>query len=70
MASVSSLDKDLRQLRLDKYTPKAANEVRAWIEEVLGERLAGGDLLDALKDGIALCKSVCYLQHCERSTDT
>ena len=56
MASVSSLDKDLRQMRLDKYTPKAANEVRAWIEDVLGERLASGDLLDALKDGVALCK--------------
>ena len=58
MAAVSSLDKDLRQLRLDKYTPKAANEMRAWIEEVLGEKLAPGDLLDALKDGVALCRSV------------
>ena len=56
MASVSSLDKDLRQLRLDKYTPQAANEVRGWIEEVLGDRLAPGDLLEALKDGVALCR--------------
>jgi hypothetical protein len=56
MASVSSLDKDLRKMRLDKYTPQAANEVRDWIEGVLGERLASGDLLDALKDGVALCK--------------
>lgn len=56
MASVSSLDKDLRKMRLDKYTPQAANEVRGWIEGILGERLAGGDLLDALKDGVALCK--------------
>ena len=38
MASVSSLDKDLRQLRLDKYTPQAANEVRNWIDEVLGDQ--------------------------------
>jgi transgelin len=52
MASVSSLDKDLRQMRLDKYTPQAANEVRAWIEE------APGDLLEALKDGVALCRLV------------
>ena len=56
MASVSSLDQDMRNLRLGKYTPEAATEIRTWIEEVLGERLAPGDLLEALKDGIALCK--------------
>jgi hypothetical protein len=56
MASVTSLDKDMRKLRMDRYTPAAANEVRTFIEESLGERLAGGDLLDALKDGVALCK--------------
>ena len=61
MASVSSLDKDMRNLRLGKYTPQAANEVRVWIEEVLGERIAAGDLLDALKDGSVLCKyGICY----------
>ena len=58
MASVSSLDKDLRKLRLDKYTPSAANEVKAWIEGILGERLPAGDLLEGLKDGVALCKYV------------
>ncbi|KAH6850051.1 hypothetical protein B0I37DRAFT_403961 [Chaetomium sp. MPI-CAGE-AT-0009] len=58
MASVSSLDKDLRKMRLDKYTPAAANEARQWIEEVLGEKLPAGDLLDAVKDGVALCKLV------------
>lgn len=51
-----SLDRDLRKLRLDKYTPAAANEARTWIEGILGERLASGDLLVALKDGVALCK--------------
>ena len=56
MASVSSLDKDIRNLRLGKYTSQAANEVRKWIEDTLGEPLAPGDLLDALKDGTALCK--------------
>lgn len=56
MASVSSLDKDMRNLRLAKYTPQAANEVREWIEEVLGERIAAGDLLEALKDGSVLCR--------------
>ncbi|EAT86319.2 hypothetical protein SNOG_06488 [Parastagonospora nodorum SN15] len=54
MASVTSLDQDMRKLRMDRYTPKAANEVRSWIEDVLGDRLPPGDLLDALKDGTAL----------------
>ena len=56
MASVSSLDQDMRKLRLDRYTPQAANEVRKWIESTLGERIAGGDLMEALRDGVALCK--------------
>lgn len=56
MASVSSLDKDLRKMRLDKYTPAAANEARAWVEESLGEKLSPPDLLEGLKDGVALCK--------------
>lgn len=56
MASVTSLDKDLRSLRLSRYTPQEAAEVREWIEEVLQERLPPGDLLDALKDGVALCR--------------
>ncbi|KAI1430823.1 hypothetical protein GGR50DRAFT_148725 [Xylaria sp. CBS 124048] len=58
MASVSSLDKDLRKLRLEKYTPAAADEVRAWIEGVLGSPLPSANLLDGLKDGVALCKLV------------
>lgn len=56
MASVSSLDKDMRKLRMDKYTPAAAKETRDWIEDVLGEQMKSGDLLEALKDGVALCK--------------
>ncbi|UKZ80670.1 hypothetical protein TrVFT333_008433 [Trichoderma virens FT-333] len=58
MASVTSLDKDLRRLRLEKYTPAAANEARAWIEETLGEPLPSKDLLEGLKDGVALCKLI------------
>jgi hypothetical protein len=58
MASVSSLDQDMKKLRMDRYTPKAANEARTWIEETLGERLPSGDLLEALKDGTALCRYV------------
>ena len=53
---MSSLDKDLRKLRLDKYTPAAANEARLWVESVLGERLSSVDLLEGLRDGVALCK--------------
>lgn len=56
MASVTSLDKDLRNMRLSKYTPQAADEARDWIEGILGQKLPPGDLLDALKDGVALCK--------------
>ncbi|KAK4165338.1 hypothetical protein QBC43DRAFT_287888 [Cladorrhinum sp. PSN259] len=58
MASVTSLDGDLRKLRLEKYTPAAANEAKQWIESILNEHLPAGDLLDALKDGVALCKLV------------
>ncbi|KAF2276769.1 uncharacterized protein EI97DRAFT_397656 [Westerdykella ornata] len=58
MASVTSLDQDMKRLRLGKYTPQAANEVRSWIEDTLGERLPPGDLLDALKDGTVLCRLV------------
>ncbi|KAK4556589.1 calponin [Recurvomyces mirabilis] len=56
MASVSSLDQDMRNLRMSRYTPQAAKEVRTWIEETLGEQLPPGDLLEVLKDGVALCK--------------
>ncbi|KAI0548096.1 hypothetical protein F4679DRAFT_551946 [Xylaria curta] len=58
MASVSSLDKDLRKLRLEKYTPAAAAEARSWIESILGTSLPSTDLLEGLKDGVALCKLV------------
>ncbi|PSN73380.1 hypothetical protein BS50DRAFT_607044 [Corynespora cassiicola Philippines] len=58
MASVTSLDQDMKRLRMGRYTPQAANEARSWIEEVLGERLPAGDLLDALKDGTVLCRLV------------
>lgn len=58
MASVSSLDQDMRKLRLDRYTPAAANEIRSWIENTLGESLPSGDLMDVLKDGVALCKLI------------
>lgn len=56
MASVSSLDADMRALRAARYTPAAAAEVRTWIESTLRSPLPAGDLLVALKDGVALCQ--------------
>lgn len=58
MASVTSLDQDMKKLRLGRYTPQASNEARTWIEDILGERLPPGDLLDALKDGTVLCRYI------------
>jgi transgelin len=58
MASVSSLDQDMRKLRMERYTPGAAKEVRQWIESTLGQSLPPGDLMDVLRDGVALCKYV------------
>ncbi|KAG9249112.1 hypothetical protein BJ878DRAFT_571846 [Calycina marina] len=58
MASVTSLDKDMRKLRLDRYTPQAAKEARTFIEDALEEQLSKPDLIDSLKDGVALCKLV------------
>ncbi|KAJ5769975.1 uncharacterized protein N7511_002026 [Penicillium nucicola] len=58
MASVTSLDKDLRNMRLSRYTPQAAAEVQDWIEEMLHEKLPSQDLLEGLKSGVALCKLV------------
>jgi hypothetical protein len=56
MASVSSLDADMKRLRLSRYTPRAAKEVRTWIEDTLAEVLPAGDLLETLKDGTILCR--------------
>ncbi|KAK5758881.1 calponin [Elasticomyces elasticus] len=55
-ASVSSLDADMRNLRLARYTPAAAQEVLTWIQETLGTQLPAGDLLETLKDGVLLCQ--------------
>jgi len=68
-ASVSSLDQDMRKLRLDRYTPQASDEVRSWIDSTLGDALPSGDLLDALRDGVALCKFVEYSRTIHHHTD-
>lgn len=56
MASVSSLDQDMKRLRMSRYTPAAAKEIRSWIEDTLGDQLPSGDLLEILKDGTILCR--------------
>jgi hypothetical protein len=62
MASVTSLDSDMRKLRTDGNTKEARNEVQTFIEEALGERLGVSnendktELFERLKDGVALCK--------------
>ena len=59
MASVKSLDQDLAQMRLSKYTPKAENEVKEWIREILGASAIGdADLMGELRSGVVLCKLV------------
>ncbi|CAD6503445.1 BgTH12-03109 [Blumeria graminis f. sp. triticale] len=58
MVSSTFLPKDMRKLRLDRYTPAAANEARIFVEQSIRERLSDGDLLLSLKDGVALCKLV------------
>jgi len=60
MASVSSLDADMKRLRMGRYTPQAAKEVKVWIEDTLGESMPSGDLLEVLKDGTILCRYVSY----------
>jgi hypothetical protein len=56
MASVTSLDADMRNLRMSRYTPQAANEARSWIESALNIQLPTGNLLEDLKDGVILCQ--------------
>ncbi|KAK9471733.1 Transgelin [Dipodascopsis tothii] len=56
MASVSSLDQDLVDVRRSKYDAKSVDDARAWIERVLGAPLPAGDLLDVLHDGTVLCQ--------------
>ena len=53
-SALSSPDPAVRAQACFLYA--AAAEVRDWIEEALQEPLPSEDLLDALKDGVALCK--------------
>lgn len=56
MASVSNLDEDLRESRGAKYHALEP-AVRAWLEQVAGP-LPAGLLLEALHDGVVLCRAM------------
>lgn len=60
MASVSSLDHDVKVKRNEGITSAVLNEAKTFIEEALGVALGpvstANDLLSSLKDGVVLCK--------------
>lgn len=43
---------------MPSHTETEEREVRAWLEEVLGERIEQGALSEVLKDGVVLCRAV------------
>ena len=54
---------EARKVQKVGYSTLIVSLPKDWVEEVLGERLPNADLLEGLKDGVALCKSVtAYLQ--------
>ncbi|CAL9736965.1 transgelin [Monosporozyma servazzii] len=54
---VTSLDEDLKQLRSQKFTREAVEEIKNWIfASVLKETVPQEPLLDVLKSGTVLCK--------------
>jgi hypothetical protein len=55
LPSVSSLDEDLRKKQEAKYDLHMEAEVREWLSEITGVAVEG-DLHEALKDGVVLCK--------------
>jgi len=50
------LDRELAEKAKLKFDPQLETDARAWIEGVLGEKLADGPLQPELKDGVVLCR--------------
>lgn len=51
------LDEDLKNLRHNKFSQDAVQEIKVWIfQTVLKQPLPQESLLDSLKDGVALCE--------------
>ena len=53
---------ELEEKKAAKYDPELEAEARDWMERVTGDRLPGGSLHAALKDGVYLCKLINKLQ--------
>ena len=58
---VYGLDRELEEKKNARYDPNREQEVRGWIETVIGEKLSAGSFPDALNDGLVLCKCVVIL---------
>lgn len=43
--------------RKEKYDPSQVQDVRQWLEELLGESLPAGDLFAIIKDGTVICRA-------------
>jgi len=55
---VYGIDRELEEKKNARYDANREQEVRGWIETVLGEKLSAGSFADALKDGHVLCKLI------------
>lgn len=55
-ADVSSLDADLRELRRGKYNKELASQAKSWIFNVIEESEPQGELIETIKNGVALGK--------------
>ncbi|AMD20566.1 HDL178Wp [Eremothecium sinecaudum] len=55
-ADVTKLDDDLKALRNSKFGPDGIEEIKIWIFSVLNEEAPEGPLLEALRDGVVLCR--------------
>jgi hypothetical protein len=54
--AVFGMDAEVALKRQASFDPRREFQVRAWLEAVLGERLNGATLVDALADGRHLCR--------------
>jgi hypothetical protein len=57
-ASSDGIAEQIKQKQDAKYNSSRADRVKAWLEEVLGERFEEPTLQEALKSGIRICKAL------------
>jgi len=53
---IYGMDLELEAKKMAKYDKEKENDVRFWIEAVTGETFKSDDFVEALKDGVLLCK--------------